>query len=71
MQTLGITMRFAGNYALSGLSPQIDDMPVIPKNSGIENLSLIKNLVDFYLPTRFDKEPKKLDPYLNWAFYSY
>ena len=31
MQTLGITMRFAGNYALSGLSPQIDDMPVILK----------------------------------------
>lgn len=31
IQTLGITMRFAGNYALSGLSPQIDNMPVILK----------------------------------------
>ena len=31
VQTLGIAMRFAGNYALRGLSPQIDDMPVILK----------------------------------------
>jgi hypothetical protein len=26
-------MRFVGNYALGGLSPQIYDMPVIPKKS--------------------------------------
>jgi hypothetical protein len=25
-------MRFVGNYALGGLSPQIYDMPVIPRN---------------------------------------
>ena len=29
MQTLGVAMRFVGNYALCGLSPQTDGMPVI------------------------------------------
>ena len=29
IQTLGVAMRFAGNCALRGLSPQIDDIPVI------------------------------------------
>lgn len=33
IQTLGIAMRFVGNYALRGLAPQTDSMPVIPKNS--------------------------------------
>lgn len=29
--TLQVAMRFVGNYALRGLSPQTDGMPVIPK----------------------------------------
>ena len=29
MQTLGVAMGFVGNYALCGLSPQTDGMPVI------------------------------------------
>ena len=33
MQTLGVALRFVGNYALCGLSPQTDGMPVIHKNS--------------------------------------
>ena len=31
VQTLGVAMRFVGNYALRGLSPQTDGMPVIPQ----------------------------------------
>jgi len=31
MITLQVAMRFVGNYALRGLSPQTDGMPVIPK----------------------------------------
>ncbi|WP_455103903.1 hypothetical protein [Peptostreptococcus sp.] len=30
MITLQVAMRFVGNYALRGLSPQTDGMPVIP-----------------------------------------
>lgn len=33
VQTLGVAMRFAGNCALRGLSPQINDMPVIHKKA--------------------------------------
>ncbi|MCI5536933.1 MAG: hypothetical protein MR389_09950, partial [Clostridiales bacterium] len=35
MQTLGIAMRFVGNYAPCGLSPQTDGMPVIQKNAQV------------------------------------
>jgi hypothetical protein len=31
IQTLGVAMRFVGNYALCGLSPQTDGMPVIQR----------------------------------------
>ena len=34
MITLQVAMRFVGNYALRGLSPQTDGMPVIHKNKG-------------------------------------
>ena len=33
MQTLGVALRFVGNYALCGLSPQTDGMPVIHRKS--------------------------------------
>ena len=33
MQTLGVAMRFVGNYALCGLSPQTDGMPVIHRKT--------------------------------------
>ena len=35
MQALGVAMRFVGNYALCGLSPQTDGMPVIPKKAAV------------------------------------
>ena len=33
IQTLGVALRFVGNYALRGLSPQTDGMPVILKTA--------------------------------------
>ncbi len=35
MQTLQVTLGFVGNYALYGLSPQTDGMPVIHEKAGI------------------------------------
>ena len=45
MQTLGVAMRFVGNYALCGLSPQTDGMPVILKKS---RLNVCSFSVDVY-----------------------
>jgi hypothetical protein len=36
-------MGFVGNYALGGLSPQIYDMPVIPKNE--KNFSFFSSIM--------------------------
>ena len=47
-QTLGITMRFAGNYALSWLSPQIDDMPVILKKAIVFSIASTSNSLIFH-----------------------
>ena len=41
VQTLGVAMRFVGNYALRGLSPQTDGMPVIPQKREVQALLLI------------------------------
>jgi hypothetical protein len=39
-------MGFVGNYALGGLSPQIYDMPVIPKKKGLSHDS---HLLQYYI----------------------
>ena len=39
MQTLGVALGFVGSYALCGLSPQIDGMPVIQKKTIVFYLS--------------------------------
>ena len=38
IQTLGVAMRFVGNYALRGLTPQTDGMPVIPLNADLSSI---------------------------------
>ena len=48
VQTLGVAMGFVGNYANCGLSPQIDGMPVIPKNSSRPSGRLF-SYINYYL----------------------
>ena len=46
--TLQVAMRFVGNYALRGLSPQTDGMPVIPKKAGQQLCPAFHDLIKFY-----------------------
>ena len=44
IQTLGVAIRFVGNYALCGLSPQTDGMPVIHKK-GITSIDVVPFII--------------------------
>ncbi|MDU5987645.1 MAG: hypothetical protein E6Y91_07745, partial [Peptostreptococcus anaerobius] len=65
--TLQVAMRFVGNYALRGLSPQTDGMPVIPKKPQdishghyLLSLNMIGRLLMYQSP-----RPK---PTIYWIF---
>ncbi|MBS5597157.1 hypothetical protein, partial [Peptostreptococcus sp.] len=46
--TLQVAMRFVGNYALRGLSPQTDGMPVILKTTIQEHLYSYMVVISFF-----------------------
>ena len=49
VQTLGVAMGFVGNYALCGLSPQTDGMPVIHQNAGPLGPRLVMALMPLFI----------------------